>query len=195
MLELKLQRKLKNIALFLVATSLLILAVGGLISASLEADGYKTDLLMKTRADLQTLETLSGFLEFGSSGISAQQFMDGLYASNSKAGFIRMGYFSKSGKGMRVSLNGDVEVGVSLEELNETLQEIAASALQGNTAISGIYRDQQMQQDLISYAVPVWLDGSIKGTLIVSEPMEGYGQLLNSNGALSEKGFVFCAGT
>lgn len=209
MLELKIQRKLKNIALFLVATSLLILAVGGLISASLnrafeqsvvdritaEADGYKTDLLMKTRADLQTLETLAGFLEFGSSGISAEQFMDGLYASNSKASFIRMGYFSKSGKGIRVSLNGDVEVGVSLEELNETLQEIAASALQGNTAISGIYRDQQMQKDLISYAVPVWSDDSVKGTLIVSEPMEGYGQLLNSNGALSEKGFVFCAGT
>ena len=136
MTEIKIEKKIKKLTVFLVIASLLILVVGFLASRSLyssfrntiatkislEIERYKEELKRKTEADIKTLETLAGFLEFGAD-LSTDKFLYGLYSSNNNTGFIRMGYFNDDGTGMRVNLNGIMESKVYKSDLNINLQK------------------------------------------------------------------------
>ena len=63
-----------------------------------EAEEYKTNVLRKMDADMQTLQTLASFFQFSYTinAIDEDAFAEGLYESNN---FIQMGYFTNRGRG------------------------------------------------------------------------------------------------
>ena len=206
MTEIKIEKKIKKLTVFLVIASLLILVVGFLASRSLyssfrntiatkislEIERYKEELKRKTEADIKTLETLAGFLEFGAD-LSTDKFLYGLYSSNNNTGFIRMGYFNDDGTGMRVNLNGIMESKVYKSDLNINLQNIIDESLKtGEVSVSGIYYDAKIDENIISYAVPVELQPNEYGTLVVSEKMYRYTEVLDGGSLISKDGFVAC---
>lgn len=206
MTEIKIQDKIKKLTVFFVVTSFLILFVGFSASKSLynsfrntigtkitvEIERYKTDLKRKTESDIKTLETLSGFLE-GGADLSTDKFLYGLYSSNKNTGFIRMGYFDDKGTGMRVGLDGCMQSDVKKADLSVNLQNIINKSLKiGEIAVSDIYYDATIDENIISYAVPVKLDDGSHGTLVVSERMDKYTSVLDGGSLISEDGFVAC---
>lgn len=206
MTEIKIQNKIKKLTVFLVIASLLILFVGFFASKSLynsfnktistkiavEIERYKEELKRKTESDIKTLQTLAGFLEFGAY-LSTDKFLYGLYSSNNNTGFIRMGYFNDDGTGIRVNLNGTMESKVQKSDLNINLQNIIDKSLQtGQIEISSVYYDNNIEQNIISYSVPVKLQSNDYGALVVSEKMSRYIDVLDGGSLISQDGFVAC---
>ena len=155
-----------------VVISLVILGAGGIVTLSLnrvrqegidnriqgEVESYKEDLEQKIQTDFQIVYTLAAFLEFNQ-GLDKENFSRGLLESNNHNNFVRMGYFSKNGRGVRVTRGKDMEIDVTLEEISPCMQEIVRSAWEGAEAFSGISYDEKLEKDVIGYAVPVYRTG------------------------------------
>ena len=108
MTELKIEKHLKKLTVWVVMICVLILLAGSLLTVSLnhvqqeginnriqnEVEKYREDLLQKIRVDFQTIYTLSAFLEFNG-GLDRENFSRGLLESNNHNSFVRMGYFNR----------------------------------------------------------------------------------------------------
>lgn len=204
MSERKLQQNLRKLTAFFAIFSLAVLIATGLASDMLtttfedsmnerleaEMEGYRTDLIRKVEADIQTLETLASFLTYGSE-ISTEQFAEGLRLSNNKTNFVRMAYFDTEGNGLRVTLNGSIEPQVAVSQLNDTLQALFQKAMETEESqVSNIYYDDTMDENIISYGIPVVSEGHVKAIVMASEQMDIITGILDSGSVHSEEGVV-----
>ena len=147
MTELKIEKHLKKLTVWVAMICVLILLAGSLLTVSLnhvqqeginnriqnEVEKYREDLLQKIRVDFQTIYTLSAFLEFNG-GLDRENFSRGLLESNNHNSFVRMGYFNRNGTGIRVTSGRDIETDVSLKETGKGIQRIIRKAWEGEAA-------------------------------------------------------------
>lgn len=201
--ERAMQRQLKRMTAAVIITGFLILAGGGIFSASLgnvlsstlrsqmesETEEYRISISRQTEADFQTLHTLSSFLEF-SNTMDTESFARGLYESNNHNRFIRMGYFPLEGDGIRVVLNGSIETGVSPDSLPDTFQETVAKAWNGESAVSDFYYDELLEDTIIAYAVPVYQNGKLTGALAASDSISTLASILDDTTVLNSQGYI-----
>ena len=197
------ERHLKRMTVLVVVISLAIMGAGGIVTLSLnrvqqegidsriqgEVEAYKEDLEQKIQADFQTIYTLSAFLEFNQ-GLNKENFSRGLLESNNHNNFVRMGYFSKNGRGVRVTRGKDMETDVTLEEISPCMQEIVRSAWEGAEAFSGISYDEKLEKDVIGYAVPVYRNGEIIGALVATEAADSLREMLNGETIFAGNGYI-----
>ena len=197
------EKHLKRMTVLVVVISLVILGAGGIVTLSLnrvrqegidnriqgEVESYKEDLEQKIQTDFQIVYTLAAFLEFNQ-GLDKENFSRGLLESNNHNNFVRMGYFSKNGRGVRVTRGKDMEIDVTLEEISPCMQEIVRSAWEGAEAFSGISYDEKMEKDVIGYAVPVYRNGEIIGALVATEAADSLREMLNGETIFAGNGYI-----
>lgn len=195
------QKRLKKIMLFFILTSLVLVISGWITSIFLnatfkkeiseqiktEVDRYKTNINRKIESNLQTLYTWASFMEF-SENMDKDQFATGLYESNNHNSFIQMGYFEKQKFGVMVTLNSSIAQNVQAEETNPELYGVIEKAWNGESAISEVYYDDNLEEDFIAYAVPVRKDGAIIGTLVACESTSNFFDVMKIKSGFSEKG-------
>lgn len=176
------QKRLRKITLFFTLVSLVLLMGSGGISILLnhtfqneiedqivtETNRHRTNINRKIDTDLQTLYTLSSFMEF-SGTIDSSQFAKGLYESNNENSFLQMGYFEKGGTGIRVTVNGAMEENMKAEETDSTFYESIQKAWDGKSVVSDVYHDSAADEDFIAYAVPVQKNGTVVDALTACE--------------------------
>lgn len=197
------EKHLKRMTVLVVVISLVILGAGGVVTLSLnrvrqegidnriqgEVESYKEELEQKIRTDFQIVYTLAAFLEFNQ-GLDKENFSRGLLESNNHNNFVRMGYFSKNGRGVRVTRGQDMETDVTLEEISPRIQEIVRSAWEGAEAFSGISYDEKLEKDVIGYAVPVYRNGEIIGALVATEAADSLRKMLNGETIFAGNGYI-----
>lgn len=197
------EKHLKRMTVLVVVISLVILGAGGIVTLSLnrvrqegidnriqgEVESYKEDLEQKIQTDFQIVYTLAAFLEFNQ-GLDKENFSRGLLESNNHNNFVRMGYFSKNGRGVRVTRGKDMEIDVTLEEISPCMQEIVRSAWEGAEAFSGISYDEKLEKDVIGYAVPVYRNGEIIGALVATEAADSLRKMLNGETIFAGNGYI-----
>ena len=197
------EKHLKRMTVLVVVISLVILGAGGIVTLSLnrvrqegidnriqgEVESYKEDLEQKIQTDFQIVYTLAAFLEFNQ-GLNKENFSRGLLESNNHNNFVRMGYFSKNGRGVRVTRGKDMEIDVTLEEISPCMQEIVRSAWEGAEAFSGISYDEKLEKDVIGYAVPVYRNGEIIGALVATEAADSLREMLNGETIFAGNGYI-----
>ena len=197
------EKHLKRMTVLVVVISLVILGAGGIVTLSLnrvrqegidnriqgEVESYKEELEQKIQTDFQTVYTLAAFLEFNQ-GLDKENFSRGLLESNNHNNFVRMGYFSKNGRGVRVTRGKDMEIDVTLEEISPCMQEIVRSAWEGAEAFSGISYDEKLEKDVIGYAVPVYRNGEIIGALVATEAADSLREMLNGETIFAGNGYI-----
>ena len=197
------EKHLKRMTVLVVVISLVILGAGGIVTLSLnrvrqegidnriqgEVESYKEDLEQKIQTDFQIVYTLAAFLEFNQ-GLDKENFSRGLLESNNHNNFVRMGYFSKNGRGVRVTRGKDMEIDVTLEEISPCMQEIVRSAWEGAEAFSGISYDKKLEKDVIGYAVPVYRNGEIIGALVATEAADSLREMLNGETIFAGNGYI-----
>ena len=197
------EKHLKRMTVLVVVISLVILGAGGVVTLSLnrvrqegidnriqgEVESYKEELEQKIQTDFQIVYTLAAFLEFNQ-GLDKENFSRGLLESNNHNNFVRMGYFSKNGRGVRVTRGKDMETDVTLEEISPCMQEIVRSAWEGAEAFSGISYDEKLEKDVIGYAVPVYRNGEIIGALVATEAADSLRKMLNGETIFAGNGYI-----
>lgn len=201
--EKRMRKRLKRVTVACVCISILLLAGGVAASVLLErtfkdsvnnqieaeTEEYKINISRKMEADRQTLDTLASFLEFSDS-MDTDLFVRGLYESNNSNGFVRMGYFSKNGKGVRVTINGAVEQELSAKDMNPNLYAILQESWNGENGISNVYYDTVLKEELIAYTVPVEQDGQVIGALSASDKVDVFSDILKGSSLANEQGAV-----
>ena len=202
------QKRLRKITLFFTLVSLVLLMGSGGISILLnhtfqneiedqivtETNRHRTNINRKIDTDLQTLYTLSSFMEF-SGTIDSSQFAKGLYESNNENSFLQMGYFEKGGTGIRVTVNGAMEENVKAEETESTFYESIQKAWDGKSVVSDVYHDSAADEDFIAYAVPVQKNGTVVGALTACESTSVFFDVLSIKSGFSEQTKVRVMGT
>lgn len=201
------QRRLRWLTLFCVLISIALTVGGGIAAALLdnmfkgslneqmaaETVQYKANIERKIDADIQTLATLSSFMEFSNS-MDADKFAKSLYESNNQNSFIRMGYFEKDGSGIRVTINGPIEQDLKADQTAPAVYQLIKKAWQGETAVSGVYRDGPEKKEFIAYAVPVWKDDQVVGALTACDSVSVLLDILKDKGRFSDQGSVYIIG-
>ncbi len=200
--ERTLQKRLRRITVYVIIFGVAIIAAGGLISASLRralqdsvdsriesaTEQYRINLNRRMDADLQTLNTLAGFFQFGNMDIDT--FAQGLLASYKDNNYIRMGYFGKSGTGIRVTLDAQIDMSVSVDDLNDNVAAVVREAWDGQEGISYIYSDPDLGEDVFAYAVPVYAGEEVAGALVASVSTDVFARVLEDKTAFNGQGYL-----
>lgn len=208
--EQQLMKRLKRITVVVIVISILLLLGGGFITASLgkvqddtmmsqmtsEAQEYKASVLRKIESDEQTLQTLTSFFKFSNtiSAIDADAFAKGLYESNNHNSFIQMGYYTKDDMGIRVTINQDIEKEVRIDSLDASLQTIIARAWMGESRVSKVYYDANLEKEVFAYAIPVYDGEEITGVLTANDGLDAFEEILDDKTAMNGHGYIHMIG-
>ena len=205
MTEQLLKSRLKKLTVFLIITNILILSLGSYAAflfhrsmrveiqskIDMELREYYKDVLRKVQSDVQSLETLAGFLEFGGE-TDSQKFAQGLRASNDQTSFIGMSYYNADGSGTNITIDGTILPDISLSDSLPMVQQTVQTALQGSIGICDAHIDDGSGEMVLSYAVPVWDHNEVMGALMASQSLDTFSYILDGGVVLSEVGMVVC---
>ncbi len=203
MTEQLLKSRLKKLTVFLIITNILILSLGSYAAflfhrsmrveiqskIDMELREYYKDVLRKVQSDVQSLETLAGFLEFGGE-TDSQKFAQGLQASNDQTSFICMSYYNADGSGTHITIDGSILSDISLSDSSPMVQQTVQTALQGSIGICDAHIDDGSGEMVLSYAVPVWDHNEVMGALMARQSLDTFSYIMEGGGVLSEVGMA-----
>ena len=203
MIEKRLRKRLTNVTIAVIILSVVILMGGSFFSSSinsmahdamtnqmrLETKEYKNNIQNLKNAELQTLNTLSSFLEFGEM-IDATAFSNGLYHSTSHNQFIQMGFFNQKEMGVYVDLDS-LNNYVALTTMPEDLQAVIRRSLAGQEEISDFYYDPVLEETVFAYSVPVNRNGTIIGALFGVENISEIYAILDDTSFFNGQGNIY----
>lgn len=141
---------------------------------------YKINFERQIDSDIQSLKTLASFVEH-SQAVSFRNFTKGLHRASGEGQFQKIGYYSKSGKNVRVVLSKGIEEKVDLKDVNVEAQKVIKKSWEGEVEISEVYWDQQLKEKVIVYAVPIQDDTKQKviGSLVGVKGLDIFSEILN----------------
>lgn len=141
---------------------------------------YKLRLKNQFDSDIKTLETLSSFVN-NNDFITFDKIFDALQQSNTKIPFTRLGFYYVNGNSYRITLSSSIESNLNFDNLPLELQTIIKSSWNGESSISDIYYDKNIQSNVIAYTVPVYNEGKIIGALSGSKDIKSFNNILNQS--------------
>ena len=152
-----------------------------------ETDEYVRRVNKQVSADLQLLETVASLL--GDSGITESdgfsEIMEHAYEQND---FLTMGYFSASGDGVVVSVDG--AQAMMLDENQTEIQSVASEAFGGKTVISDLFWSSLTDETVFVYGIPVIENGEVRGALCASDHVEIFTDILNGKRVMGGSGRI-----
>lgn len=202
--EIKLKKSIKRITVFFIAVSFLIVSTGWYSASSLdnvfketinnqvtlELNKYKNSISSRVSSDIQSLQTLSSFIEF-EEDLDTQSLLQTLYKSNDHTGFLCMAYFYNDYYCTMVSTSGKIEENFPLYDLNSSAVKIIKNTWETNeSGVSDVFYDEFLDKKVIAYSIPIIDDGKVEGVLSACKPIESLSETMNISGYLSKNGFA-----
>ena len=139
---------------------------------------YLKDMEQRFETDLKSLTMLSMFVG-GSDRVNGKNFVEGLDKLQENNLFYRIGYYSIDGIGTRVTFSENIEE-ITFSKLHDEIKEIIRQAWNGEDGVSNIYYLDEIESSVISYAVPVYKDGEIIGSLAATKTIDVFDEILNN---------------
>lgn len=200
--EKSLKRRIRKLSIAVAVISVLILTGGVAASVNLrtilqdailtqmegEAERYGINIRRQIDADIQTLDTLAGFLQY--SNMSTEEFIKGFRFTQRHNDFKSMGFFGKNGEGISVLIGSDGEREVQVDELDERAADIVRNAWEGRSGISGIYDPADTEENMVAYAVPVYADDMVVGALTALAGTDRFADVLEGGTFLNKNGYI-----
>ena len=141
---------------------------------------YKINLENQFNSDFQSLKALSAFIN-DYDLINFATLENQPYYYDTKNEFERIGYFSISGYSTRLSFPQKVETNLDINTLNTEFQSVIEKALSGEDAISEVYYDDNLNLNIITYAIPIYdKNNNIIGCLSGSKKLDVFHDILNT---------------
>lgn len=206
--ENQIQIRLRHAAGIILIAGLLLLAVGIGVAAFLvhsmvevtnsqmkaETDEYKSRLTKQISSDFQILTTMSSFLEF-SDIEQADNFAQILDESNLRNDFVTMAYFPVDSTGVLAILDEPVRTGVRVEDMQQEVQDVVFRTWKGETALSDLFESEVTREKIFVYGIPVEENGQVVGSLIASDQLEIFSDILSGDTVLGGNGHIHMINT
>ena len=206
--ETRIQARLRRAARIILTAGLLLLAVGIGVAAFLvnsmiqvtnsqmraETDEYKNRLTKQISSDFQILTTMSSFLEF-TEVEQADNFAQILDQSNLRSDFVTMAYFPTDGTGVVAIPDEPVRTDVRLEDMQPEVQNVVSRTRNGEAALSKLFESELTREKIFVYGIPVEENGRVVGSLIASDQLEIFSDILGGDTVLGGNGHIHMIST
>lgn len=140
---------------------------------------YETQIVQQFDADIQTLNTLKGFIDFEQNHIN-ETLLKGLNESNENNRFVRMSLFYENTVYHATADQGITQQ--SIDELSENIQKSIDKSWQGEEAVSKFYYDEDLGCKVTIISVPIFDDNNeVVGVLAAYDCITEFAEILDKN--------------
>ena len=206
--ENQIQARLRHVAGIILIAVLLLLAVGIGVAAFLvnsmvevtnsqmraETEEYKSRLNKQISSDFQILTTMSSFLEF-SDVEQADNFAQILDESSLRNDFVTMAYFPVDNTGIVAILGDPVRTSVQVTDMQPEVQDVVYRTWNGETVLSYLFESELTREKIFVYGIPVEKNGQVVGSLIASDQLEIFSDILSGDTVLGGNGHIHMINT
>ena len=145
---------------------------------NVKAESYKFQVEWQLEADMQILNTISGF--FRETGL---ENLNILHESNKKNHFMEMLVIYEDGKGMQSVINEESAKYINIEDMNSEIQEIYKESITGKEVVSDLFTSDNISEKIVAIAVPIYSEdkSSIEGVIIGFDTVDQFNISLSSS--------------
>ena len=201
--EKKLHKNLMWMTIFIILVSIFIVVMGtssnlylrkvqrttteSELKASTEV--YKVQIQRQIASNLQILHTLASFMKIDNFQ-DEDFFLEGFQQSNENNNFISMYLVQQDKQVFKTTLKEEKVSVLKENELDAQVKKIIEESWEGKEGVSDIFYDEDTEQNVVAFSVPVYEGEKIEGVLIVYDNLAEFKEIMklaaqsNQNGQL-----------
>ena len=155
-----------------------------------ETEQYGINIRRQMDADIQTLNTLASFIQYGN--MDTDSFIKGFQLSREYNDFDGLGFFGRPDMNIDIGImiTSDAVEEVSAEALDGNMAAVVQDAWNGGSGISRIYTEEDTDENMFAYAVPVYADKEVAGALAAEVGTDVFADVLQDRFVLHGSGYI-----
>ena len=155
-----------------------------------ETEQYSINIRRQMDADIQTLNTLASFIQYGN--MDTDSFIKGFQLSREYNDFDGLGFFGRPDMNIDIGImiTSDAVEEVSVESLDGNMAAVVQDAWNGGSGISRIYTEEDTDENMFAYAVPVYADKEVAGALAAEVGTDVFADVLQDRSVLHGSGYI-----
>lgn len=155
-----------------------------------ETEQYSINIRRQMDADIQTLNTLASFIQYGN--MDTDSFIKGFQLSREYNDFDGLGFFGRPDMNIDIGImiTSDAVEEVSVEALDGNMAAVVQDAWNGGSGISRIYTEEDTDENMFAYAVPVYADKEVAGALAAEVGTDVFADVLQDRSVLHGSGYI-----
>ena len=155
-----------------------------------ETEQYSINIRRQMDADIQTLNTLASFIQYGN--MDTDSFIKGFQLSREYNDFDGLGFFGRPDMNIDIGImiTSDAVEEVSVEAQDENMAAVVQDAWNGGSGISRIYTEEDTDENMFAYAVPVYADKEVAGALAAEVGTDVFADVLQDRSVLHGSGYI-----
>lgn len=155
-----------------------------------ETEQYGINIRRQMDADIQTLNTLASFIQYGN--MDTDSFIKGFQLSREYNDFDGLGFFGRPDMNIDIGImiTSDAVEEVSVEAQDENMAAVVQDAWNGGSGISRIYTEEDTDENMFAYAVPVYADKEVAGALVAEVGTDVFADVLQGRSVLHGSGYI-----
>lgn len=155
-----------------------------------ETEQYGINIRRQMDADIQTLNTLASFIQYGN--MDTDSFIKGFQLSREYNDFDGLGFFGRPDMNIDIGImiTSDAVEEVSVEAQDENMAAVVQDAWNGGSGISRIYTEEDTDENMFAYAVPVYADKEVAGALVAEVGTDVFADVLQDRSVLHGSGYI-----
>lgn len=155
-----------------------------------ETEQYGINIRRQMDADIQTLNTLASFIQYGN--MDTDSFIKGFQLSREYNDFDGLGFFGRPDMNIDIGImiTSDAVEEVSVEAQDENMAVVVQDAWNGGSGISRIYTEEDTDENMFAYAVPVYADKEVAGALVAEVGTDVFADVLQDRSVLHGSGYI-----
>ena len=155
-----------------------------------ETEQYGINIRRQMDADIQTLNTLASFIQYGN--MDTDSFIKGFQLSREYNDFDGLGFFGRPDMNIDIGImiTSDAVEEVSVEAQDENMAAVVQDAWNGGSGISRIYTEEDTDENMFAYAVPVYADKEVAGALAAEVGTDVFADVLQDRSVLHGSGYI-----
>lgn len=161
----------------------------------LEVREYKSRILKQMNKNLQILTTLAEAYKVSEITQEEDKLRASIIETNKANSFISLAFFWPDGHGVLNTLGEDTLHAMSLETGDESAVQAVQQALQGEVAVSRMFRGSIYDGNLFLYVVPVYQNDEVIGALSAGDTLEVFEEVVNGDAVLGGEGYLHLLGS
>ena len=154
-----------------------------------EVENYEQRIYRQLRRDFKLLNSLSSMI--GTANLyNNDVFADTLLKTNCDNDFLTMAYFDTNEEGYLSICSQNRVIPMTTENTNKEIQNIVSKTLKGQKAISDVFVGDITHQRIVLLGVPVYFQGEIIGSLVATDEIEVFEEIINADQYLSDHEYL-----
>lgn len=145
-----------------------------------EMKNYSTQVERQIAADFQTIKTLAGFIT-EEDVKEYDYFKEGLEKSKISNRFIRMGFLNSENHIIMANIYENKYSEYDIDDLNKSFRDMIDKSLNGEDAISDVYYDSYLNQNVVAISTPVYVNNEIIGVITATNSIDEFKSIINQS--------------